>query len=221
MKKIILLLLCLLLCGCAPLVIAEPTSFDGAFVSDKDYMRLRRNQYTTYYEYYLPSDMSIFDSDSLSTVLYYNESKIIMNVNISGILNNYYYGDTLPENEGFFDGNKLVYHREDTYLNIDNNEERYSVDIYDYDDKYFVYMLNNEVLIYAICEKCDIEPLCSRLLLILKTVNINEKYVREDYSRRDIIDYEKKQVNLFETIKPVNGNVNDLMVDGAEISGDE
>ena len=38
------------------------------------------------------------------------------------------------------------------------------------------------------------------------------------YSKRNEVDYEKKQVNLFETIMPVNGNVNDLVI-GKEDTG--
>ena len=46
-----------------------------------------------------------------------------------------------------------------------------------------------------------------------KGVHVKEEEVIADYSLKDVIDYEKKQVNLFETIMPVNGNINDFLVD--------
>ena len=47
---------------------------------------------------------------------------------------------------------------------------------------------------------------------------VRENDVIAAYSKRNEVDYEKKQVNLFETIMPVNGNVNDLVI-GKEDTG--
>ena len=32
------------------------------------------------------------------------------------------------------------------------------------------------------------------------------------FSSKEVIDYEKQQVNLFETIMPVNGQINDFLI---------
>ena len=49
-----------------------------------------------------------------------------------------------------------------------------------------------------------------------KSAAVRENDVISAYSSKTEVDYEKKQVNLFETIMPVNGNVNDFMVDKEE-----
>ena len=56
-------------------------------------------------------------------------------------------------------------------------------------------------------------------LMTLKACRlIRENDVIAAYSKRNEVDYEKKQVNLFETIMPANGNVNDLVI-GKEDTG--
>ena len=213
MKKIITFLLCLLLSGCAVLAYTDPITLDDVFAKDQEYIKLRRNEYSTYYEYYLPSDMSLFDSESLNTTMSYNDSRIVANINISGILNNRYYSDPLLQNEGYFDEQRLIYQKQGQLINTDHKELDYSVYIYDYDNEYLIYMMTKQFTIYGYCKEKELIPLCSRLLLFMKSASVNESYIIEDFSSRYIIELEKKQVNLFETIKPVNGVVNDMMTD--------
>ena len=196
-------------------------TLDDVFAKDQEYIKLRRNEYSTYYEYYLPSDMTLFDSESLNSTLLYNDSRIVANINIAGILNNRYYKDPLLQNEGYFDQQRLVYQKQGQMINNDHKELAYSAYIYDYDSEYFIYMMTKEFTIYGYCKENDLIPLCSRLLLIMKSANVNESYIIEDFSRRYIIELDKKQVNLFETVKPVNGIVNDMMVEDYTIEPQE
>lgn len=221
MKKILILLLCLLLSSCSLLNTLDITNLEDVFSRDQEYLKIRRNEYSDYYEYYLPSDMVIYSYESLSSVMQYNDSKIIANINISGILNNRYYGDSMIQNEGYFDSSKLVFQKESFLLNMDEEEVEYKAYVYDYGDKYFVYLISKDITIYSYANRNDIVPVCSRLLLFMKSVSVNETYIMEDFSNRDVIELEKKQLNLFETVRPVNGVVNDMMVDDYNPGPDE
>lgn len=221
MKKIAILLLCLLLSSCSYLAVSDEYSLDDVFAKDQEAMKFRKNEYFNYFEFYLPSDLTLFDSDSLSCTMYYNNSRIVANVNISAILNESYFGDSMIKNEGYFDDGKLIYQKDSVYINSDDVSIEYSVFVYDYDHEYLVYLVSKDFTIYARSQRSDLIPLCSRLMMFLKGSNVNEDFIVNDFSNRDVIELEKKQVNLFETVRPVNGVVNEMMVDGYSGGPDE
>ncbi|MBR4421082.1 MAG: hypothetical protein IKS69_00935, partial [Erysipelotrichaceae bacterium] len=55
-------------------------------------------------------------------------------------------------------------------------------------------------------------PVSSRILLMAKGISISNDDIIANYSSKDVVDYHKKQVNLFETVMPVNGVVNDFLI---------
>ncbi|MBO5526447.1 MAG: hypothetical protein J5946_00230, partial [Erysipelotrichaceae bacterium] len=77
---------------------------------------------------------------------------------------------------------------------------------------------SKDLLFYGYGTRSDIVAVSSRILLMAKGAIVRENDVIAAYSKRNEVDYEKKQVNLFETIMPVNGNVNDLVI-GKEDTG--
>ena len=80
------------------------------------------------------------------------------------------------------------------------------------------YGAGKDLLFYGYGTRSDIVAVSSRILLMAKGAIVRENDVIAAYSKRNEVDYEKKQVNLFETIMPVNGNVNDLVI-GKEDTG--
>ena len=218
-KKIILLLLCMILCGCMETEDLEDKLPD-AFASEKDELSIHRNNYTDYIDYYLPSDMQEYDCNEISHVFVFNRSKIIMDVNISGIINAKYYSDIVVNDEGFFDPDKLFFSRESSFRKNDETEHLYLCKIYSYEESYLLYFVCEDAIFYAYTNREDLLPLSSRILLIAKSLNVDNDDIIADFSFKDVIDYQKKQVNLFETIMPVNGNINEFLI-GQDVNNDE
>ena len=215
MKKVIVLLVCILLCGCAEQADLN-SELDAVFSSDEEYLKLRRNNYSEYIDYYMPSDTGEMDSDKIGTVFLYNSSTFIMDINIAGILNDRYYPGEEMKSEGFFDESKLVYERRGNYTDSDRASHEYVYKVYEHDGKYLSEFLTKELVFYGYGTKTDIVPLSSRILLMAKGATVRESNVITAFSSRNEIDYQKKEVNLFETVMPVNGNVNDFMIDKEE-----
>ncbi len=188
-------------------------SLTDAFALETDGSAIRRNNYTDYVDYYLPSDMQEYDCNEISHSFMFNHSMVIMDVNIAGIINARYYKDVHIADEGFFDKNKLCFRRESSFVKADGTEYPYLCDVYDYEDDYLLYFTCEDAIFYAYARKEDLVPLCSRILLIAKSMNVDHTDIIADFSFKDVIDYQKKQVNLFETIMPVNGNINDFLLD--------
>ena len=215
MKKVIVLLVCILLCGCAEQGDLN-SELDAVFSSDEEYQKVRRNNYSEYIDYYLPSDTGEMDSDKIGALFLYNSSSFIMDINIAGILNGRYYPNEMMKTEGFFDESKKVYERTGNYVDNEKASHEYIYKVYEHDGKYLSEFVSRDLVFYGYGTKSDIIPLSSRILLMAKGAIVREKNVVDAFSSRNEIDYEKKEVNLFETVMPVNGNVNDFMVDKEE-----
>lgn len=212
MKKIIVFFVCVLLSACSYTTNIK-SSIDEVFSIDSESIRYRRNNYTDYVDFYLPSDIQEYSSDKLSNIFTYNDSKIIMDINIPAILNTEYYPYRNISDEGFFDNNKLVYHKEGSYLDIEENAHNYFFNIYEYHKQYLLYFVSGELVFYGYCDENDLLQTCSKILLIAKSSQVKDSDIIANYSTKDVIDYEKKHINPFEKIMPVNGVINDFLVD--------
>ena len=212
-----MLLLCFFLFACSG-KIDLLSQLDAVFTKEAKAMKIRKNNYTDYVDYYLPSDLSEEESGKLSNTFRYGESSVIMNVNIAGIINTKYYEEQDIVNEGFFDESRSLYRRNAYYLNTDGDSREYLYELYRYEDHYLLYFISPELVFYGYVSEEDVIPLTSRILLIAKSASVKDEDVIAVYSSKDVIDYQKKQVNLFETIMPVNGVIHDLMTDEAKES---
>lgn len=212
MKFIKVLLICLLLSGCS---IIENRSLDD-ILSDTSYSKARVNNYSKYVDYYEPSDIHEIESDDISTVFELNNSKIIMNVNISGIINNQYNKDLALADDGFFDIDKLIFNKDSIYYDSDNNEISFFYRLYEYDQVYLMHLANCYINIYGYCEANDLELMTSKIYDLLKSASVDTTAILANYSSRDVIEYHKSTVNLFETVMPIQGRIDDMMIENEE-----
>lgn len=205
----------LLLCGCNAINKAD-TELDKLFADDK-YVKVRANNYSDYIEYYLPSDVNEDNCSKLAYSFSDDDYKFILNINVSGIINSQYYKDYKLVDEGFFDDNKLIYKYEGDYVNSSNNKNKFFVKVYEYDNQYILHFVTSTVNVYGTCKQDKLYLLASKVLQIVKSVNIYEDKIITDYSSKDVIDYNKSVVNLFEDVFPIEGKVEDMMIEKSPI----
>lgn len=216
----LLVFLCVILCSCAVHNDLKQ-ELDDVFAQTSETEKIRHNNFTRYVDYYLPSDVSEETADSLSSVMMYSRSRIIMDVNISGIINERYYEKLPLAEEGFFDNSRIFYAKEGTYKDDEGIDKEYIFRIYEYDGEYLLHFLSKDLIFYAYGERNDLIPLTSRIYLIARGAEVRTASVLADFSTIDVIDYHKKQVNLFETVMPVNGSISDFMVEDNETDMEE
>lgn len=173
----------------------------------------RKNNYTNYIEYFVPSDINEQEVDALSFSFNGDGYGFIMNINVTSIINKEYYDNQTLNDEGFFDENKLIYNKSGSFTNVDGKVVDYFIKTYQYDSEYLVYFVTNELNFYGHSMSDKVGLLADKIIQMAGTCAVNETKVLEDYSSIDVIDYEKKAVNLFESIYPVEGRIEDLMVD--------
>lgn len=211
MKFIKILLICLILCACSKTGDLN-TNLDNIF-SNTDPSKARLNNYTDYIDYYKPSDLNEFDADKLSFVFCLNDSKLILNVNIAGIINNQYNPDYAVSDDGFFDKGNLIYNKNSYFYDDDDNMISYFFNLYEYEDKYLMYFVDTHINIYAYCDYDEIELMATKIYALAKSCVVDDTAVLANYSSRDVIEYHKSTVDLFEKIMPVEGRVDDMLMD--------
>lgn len=207
MKKVLVLLLSILLCACA-----STSSFDSVFETE-DSEKVRVNNYTNYIEYYLPSDVNEESSEPLSFVFSFDDCKLVMNINISNILNKDYYKQTVLNDEGFFDENKLVYNRDGEFTNINGNRVRYFFKAYEYENESLLYFVSDNVNFYGYCSSDKAILLASKILQMAKAANTHEDRIIADFSTADVIDYQRSTIDLFEKTLPKDGPVDEFIIE--------
>lgn len=217
MKKIMLVVLCFVLWGCASKIDIQ-SRMDEVFAEDMSKKFFRKNNYSEYIDYYTPSDVHEIGTDTLSTTYEYSNARIIMNVNVAGIISAKYYPETVFLDEGFFDQARLVYQHTSEFLNANEAYDVYRYLVYEYEDRFLTCFLSRDLVFYGYCDEFDLPGMSSKILQMAKSANVKSEDVVINYSSKDVIDYEKKQVNLFETTMPVNGNINDFLIPSSDSS---
>ena len=209
--------LLLLLCGCKTIENNSlNNTLDDILETFSDVKNYRINNFLEYYSYYLPSDMSEETADSDSIVLKYNDSRIIMNLNIANIVNSKYYHSSIVD-EGFFDDQYLVYKKNGTYKNQEDINKVYILKVYSYKDLYALQFVTSDMNYYGSVEKNEIDEVIKHLLIVAKNTSVDNETIVKDFSNKDVIDYKKKQINLFDTSMPTSGELTEILIDDAII----
>lgn len=214
-----MLLVCL--CGCKTINLDDiDTQLDDVFLNIDKLSYYRVNNNMPYYSYYLPSDAGEDELDSDSLVLKYGESKIIMNLNISDIVNSKYYSEHRLNDDGFFVEEYKVYENIGQYKNADGLTKDYIYRLYNYNGKYVLHLLTNDMNYYGSVAAGDIRNATRCLLIIAKNTSVNYDNVVADFSNKDVIDYKRKQIDLFDNSLPSSGELASMLLEGATI-GDQ
>lgn len=215
MKKICLLFLaCLFLCACSHtenITASLDTVIDSELSNPTVY---RQDQNTIFFSYYLPSDIYKLESYKDTTIFSFNNEEILMNMNITSIIaseeGNIKEG---ARNENFYSNDRLVYSREGTYLNHDEIEVEFIYNIYAVNNKYLISFKTDDMNYYAYVSRNSLELLTKRLFMLAESMSINSESVVAYYANVDMIDYTRKQVNLFETVIPREGQLEEILID--------
>lgn len=215
MKKFLVCLLAFLLVACSKSVNSY-NDLDEIF-ENTEVGNVRVNNYTNYIEYYLPSDVNEESSEQLSFVFNVDEEKFILNINISGILNKEYYENTALYDDGFFDSQKLAYEKSGSFNNVNDEKINYFVKVYEHENSCLLNLVTNEVTMYGFCTIEKLGILASKMYQMARVCNVHYDAIVADFSTKNVIDYEKTAVNLFEKLYPESGRVEDMLVDKSKM----
>ena len=213
MKRAFVVLLLVMMCGCASNKDIN-TELDSLLSDTNKIVSNHPNNSLEYYDYYLPSDMGEVSFDQESLVLSYLDSKIVVNINVNDIVNNKYYPEQYLTNSSLLDQNKLVYSKSGKYLTIKDIERDYILNLYQNNDYYVIELITSD-LTYITSSKAYIKDIVKHLFTIAKSVDLDEELIIADYSDKNIVDYKKKQIDLFDSTRPTSGDLSEMLIGDA------
>ena len=167
-----------------------------------------------YYAYYAEPSIGRLSSDELSNVFLYDNTRFVMSLNVSNIINEKYYQGIEADLTKNVLEEAAVASMEGTYKDYENHELAYTVKVCRLDEEYFIIFHTKSVDFYSMSDIYTIPDVCAKMLVIAKSIHVNQDTILANYSTQEAISYEGKTVKLFEDISPESGKIEDLFVSG-------
>lgn len=223
MKRICLTLIlyCLMLSGCTS-VSSESLQkrLDKQAEKAESSAFMKPDHKKKYYSYYLPSDMGRFESTNTGNVLSFNDVKILMSLNVSGIINKVLYPDDTDNVFSLREENGIA-ERKGLYTDGDNVGHSYRLVVYDLSASCTVCMISDTVIMYANCNQVNADDVAERMIEIARSVSVNETELVADYSNRISEISKSEKVEMFESTAPENGRIEELFEDHTTVDPDQ
>lgn len=217
MKKIILTLVSLLLlssCANQASVLTKLNEEIEAIASS--FFRLEASNHKKYYSYYIEPTMSIKESTASSSLIVSGGTQIVMNLNISAVITERYYDLNPKSIERRINQTNLISEIEGAYVDKFSQSWDYRLSVYQVNDFYIVYLRTPFVDLYANVFESDLVKVASQMMIISKSISIDEEKIVSNYSNRNEIDYIKEHLELFEIIVPENGRIEEILTGGKD-----
>ncbi len=161
------------------------------------------------YRYYIEPSVGRRDSTQTGNVFLLNGREFIMNLDIASVINTRFYDEILFNEQ--IDSAAMIA-MEGSYVDYNDLEFHYMLTVYDLQDsKYFIDLSMAYVNFYAYCEYAEIEELVLMMMKIGKTVDVDAEKVIAAYSSKPSTEYVKEKLDLFETVIPDSGRIEELM----------
>lgn len=194
MKKCLLLLTLIFLCGCTNIQEARPQDLIKEIVSSKNYSY---NEYRIGYKYYLPISMSSLSSKKYNEILTDGNYKYYLYVDLVSYLKKNEFSYTVNENA--YISETINYNDLNGYLEV--NERN---------DKYLIEIMYNYAKIEVIVDKDDINKAIVNSMIVLTTIDYTDDVIKNLLSIDDMTSSEENfslfdesnDSNLLEVIKP-------------------
>lgn len=167
---------------------------------------------STCYMYYKEPYVGRITSDLTSNVFSLNGTQFVMNLNVPGIINRAYYpGQTVGGMN--VKGASIILETAGKYENYDGEQQTYVCRIYRSYSSYVTIMTTDYAEFFAVSKHYEVAPLAYEMLVIAKSLDVDTSEVLDRYSSHSVISYQKKKLELFQNITPVNGVIDELFVD--------
>ncbi len=214
MKKFFAVFLIVLLCGCTAVPSKENISsqLNEVFSTEREVYDLVSNTSSDLYSYYLPSDMRELDYGAEYVHLGYENSEVLINLNVGGIIGKRYY-DVVLTDDGFIDLKDSLYAHSGELKSPRGLSFIFNYKAAEKNGKYFVLLTTPDICMYGCTTASELKEFTRHLLMLARSFEVQDDAIVSMYSRKGIIDYQKKQVDLFEKIIPSSGVLEELIVE--------
>lgn len=216
MKKIGMMLLMFLLLGCS----ANPAELEDVLKKSLSHQAQTpaaclADNHKTFFSYYAEPSVGKKESTQTSNVFLIHGTEVVMNLDISTVMNSKYYPDVSLIKKETED--EIVY-LHDKYADCKGNEYDYVLSVYLLQNgKYYVDFQTHFVNFYSAVDYVLVDEIVNQMMKISQTVEVDELAVITYYSSKPADEHEREKVDLFQEQISESGRLDELL--GTEDSG--
>lgn len=160
-----------------------------------------------YYKYYLPPNIGVKSSTKIGSVLSLNNDEIMMNLKVSRVVALSYQKEGIAL-EDLKKEKENIFQEGGHYLDINDKERLFLFTVYPITKNRNLLVLENErVELVSIVAESNAPYMLENMMLILRSLDVNDDLVIADYSNKEIIEDKTIHEDFFEHAVPESGNL--------------
>ncbi len=222
MRKFWIVLSILMLCGCS----ANPATLDTALTQKINKVIQQpalciADNHKTLFSYYAEPSVGRMESTMTSNVFLVDGIEVVMNLDISTVINSKYYPDVLMNPKA--NGDEIVF-ISGLLDACDGNQYDYAVSVYLLNNgKFYVDVQTHYVNFYSTVDYVMIDDVVVSMLKIARSVEVNESEIISYYSSKPTDEHQREKIDLFQQEIAENGRLDELLggVDTGQFEEDE
>ncbi|MBE6114732.1 MAG: hypothetical protein E7191_06585 [Erysipelotrichaceae bacterium] len=227
MRKLLVCILCLLLCGCGISEKQLEDNFDSLITSIKSENAVETtNKHRTYFDYFLPRNVGKRFSDEENAVFVLGNQQFYMNLDVTDLIVTEYYSPIFSYQQTRLREIKkignVVINKSGEMLNSSQEMKKYNVVVTDLSEgEYLVYVQYGDVYFAALSPLAEVENLVYEMFKIGRSVKLEKQEILSAYSNKETVII-TQSYDLFEKVFPENGVVYDVLNPSTNINaGDD
>ena len=210
-KKILLVLLCVLLTGCAQSNLSMQERLEQQITTVSSLPIPGASHRKPFYTYYTEPSIGHYRSTETSNEFSFQSTKFVLNLNVQAIM------DSSTDITQSIYTQKPIAIYSGSFQNMLDETVNYVCEIYQVDRHYAVFFTSSTVNLFGVTYAGDATELAGKMYSIARSVIVRKDVVLQVYSHESAIDYEGEAINLYKDIAPEEGTLQELIEDKTHI----
>ncbi|MCF0111184.1 MAG: hypothetical protein HUJ58_04725 [Erysipelotrichaceae bacterium] len=161
--------------------------------------------------YYLQPSVGRVESNPSASVFLMDGNYVILNIDVTSIVTRKYYNPNSEELRDYQAFETVVYEEEGHFTTATDIVRAYRYRLYELEDEQYGMMLQtSNMLCIATAPIGDTISVTSGMFDLLRTVRCDEEAVVAEYSQKELIQYQKETLDIFEKIYPESGTLQEM-----------
>ncbi|MFV0479824.1 MAG: hypothetical protein ACK5LZ_04570 [Anaerorhabdus sp.] len=213
LRKIVGLICVFLLMGCSVNASSLENQLTVSLEDISSRVSVSPNNRKEFYSYYIEPSVGRREIGKTYNIFVKNGVEFLMNLNVSSIINELHYSQTANETE-IETALTVWFNKSGSYIDYTGVTFDYECWIYNSQGTYYAIMNTEYMTFYASGSQQEMTIVVPEMLKIAKTILVNEESVVTSYFSKEVIEYEREQLQLYDVMIPENGRIEEMMVDG-------
>ena len=210
-KKILTVLLCIVLTGCAQSNLSMQERLEQQITTVSSLPIPGASHRKPFYTYYTEPSIGHYHSTETSNEFSFQSTKFILNLNVQAIM------DSSTDITQSIYTQKPIAIYSGSFQNMLDETVNYVCEIYQVDRYYAVFFTSSTVNLFGVTYAGDAAELAGKMYSIARSVIVRKDVVLQVYSHESAIDYEGEAINLYKDIAPEEGTLQELIEDKTHI----